>query len=66
MAPTWFTQLEDPLPTLLHREFEALGYSSEMLGEGVNFMELVMKLADVCIHGEILSALINAMCQRRK
>ncbi|MCP4687093.1 MAG: hypothetical protein GY859_03525, partial [Desulfobacterales bacterium] len=26
------------------REFEALGYSSEMLGEGVNFMELVMKL----------------------
>ncbi len=44
------TQMIDPGPdteidlNLLHREFEVLGYSSELLGEGVNFMELVMKL----------------------
>ncbi len=44
------SQVIDPRPdaeidlNLLHREFEALGYSPEMLGEGVNFFELVMKL----------------------
>ncbi len=44
------TQVIDPHPdadidlNLLHQEFEALDYSSETLGEGINFMELVMNL----------------------
>ncbi len=46
----YVSQVIDPRPNteidlnLLHREFEALGYSSEMLEEGVNFMDLVLKL----------------------
>ncbi|MCP4687470.1 MAG: hypothetical protein GY859_05425, partial [Desulfobacterales bacterium] len=50
------SQVIDPRPdteidvNLLHREFEALGYSPGMLGENVNFMELVMTLVQAFSH----------------
>ncbi len=49
-ASAALTQVIDPRPdakidlALLHREFEAMGRFSEMPGESVNLMELVMNL----------------------
>ncbi|MCP4693055.1 MAG: hypothetical protein GY859_33745, partial [Desulfobacterales bacterium] len=63
------SQVIDPRPdteidlNLLHREFEALGCSTEMLGEGVNFMELVMNLVQAFSHAAALQPELQGQIQ---
>ncbi len=63
------SQVIDPRPNteidldLLHREFEALGYSSEMLSEGVNFMALVMKIIQAFSNAAALQPELHGQIQ---
>ncbi len=63
------SQVIDPRPdteidlNLLHREFEALGYSPEMLGEGVDFMKLVMNLIQAFSNGAALQPELQGQIQ---